>query len=105
MSGTDLRSLEHTKRTHAARSRLPPHRVHVLINIHTKQIVMDSKSWLLLCLLFICQNVCQCNKQEEEQEEHLMEQKKLKGADQEKELVVAAIYKVGALSQQIYRWT
>ena len=33
-----------------------------------------------------------------------MEQKKLKGADQEKELVVAAIYKVGALSQQKHRW-
>ena len=32
-----------------------------------------------------------------------MEQEKLKEADQEKELVVAAIYKVAALSQQIHR--
>ena len=56
---------------------------------------MDSKSWLLLCILFICLNIGQSNNQEEE---HLMEQEKLKGADQEKELVVAAIYKVAAIS-------
>ena len=55
---------------------------------------MNWKYWHLLCLqLFICLNICQCNTQEEEQED-LIEQEKLKDVEQEKELVVAAIYKV-----------
>ena len=52
---------------------------------------MTSKSWRLVFLLLFCLNICRSN----EQGGDLME---LEEAEQERELVMAAIYKVAALS-------
>ena len=55
---------------------------------------MNLKSCHLLCWLFICLSICQCNKEDED----AVEEEKLRVTEEEDvELVVAAIYKVANL--------